>query len=105
MLSDGIAFGETQSRTEEFVFELAGQATQQINKVIIYNEGEGGQNLYSKDFQVLIATESGDDESFQEIVSATLEPWTGPQTIPGPLVSPSRGQLARCQDVAKMRPE
>ncbi len=81
MLNDDIAFGEPESRTEEFVFELAGQATQQINKVIIYNEGQGGQNLYSKDFQLLVATEGGDDESFQEIVSGTLEPWTGPQTF------------------------
>ena len=81
MLSDGIAFGETENRAEEFVFELAGQATQQISKVVIYNEGQGGRNLYSKDFQVLVATESSDDESFRKIVSGTLEPWTGPQTF------------------------
>ena len=69
MLNDDIAFGEPESRTEEFLFELAGQVTQQINKVVIYNEGQGGRNLYSKDFQVLIATERSDDESFRKIVS------------------------------------
>ncbi len=81
MLSGGIAFGQTESRTEEFLFELAGQPGQQISKVVIYNEGEGGQNLYSKDFLVLVATEGDNAKSFQEIVSGSLEPWTGPQTF------------------------
>lgn len=73
MLSVGIAFGQTASGTEEFVFELAGQTTRQINKVVIYNEGEGGRNLYSKDFQVLVATEDGDDENRSGKLSR--EPW------------------------------
>ncbi len=79
--STGIALGQENSKPEYFLFELADHGTDKIAKVVIYNEGQGGRNLYSKDFRVLVATEGGDDESFQEIFSGTLEPWTGPQTF------------------------
>ncbi len=68
MLSGGIAFGQTESRTEEFLFELAGQTGQQISKVVIYNEGESSALIIE------------DDETYAGVVEGMLA--EGCQVIP-----------------------
>ncbi|HNT36781.1 MAG TPA: discoidin domain-containing protein, partial [bacterium] len=87
--------GIGSNATMEFVIDLAGDESVDINRVVFYNYGQGSSNYYSKDFEILVSDTDSANESFSLVIPGTLANVEGPQEFVFPSTQKAKYVLLR----------